>query len=70
VGGVPAKVIKTLDPAQVAGRKDRFEYIGFHPLAGSSRARLYERLEVALPLSPPALCACPGAASGDRNHRK
>jgi len=44
IGGVPARVLKTLDRGQVVEHRNPIEYIGFHALNGRSKADLFRSL--------------------------
>ncbi len=47
LGGVPAKLIKKLDPTQIIELHNQFEYIGFHPVAARTKKDIYQKLKIA-----------------------
>jgi serine acetyltransferase len=46
VAGVPAKIVKRLDPTIVVEQRNPYEYIGYYRLGNSSKEELYKRLGV------------------------
>jgi len=46
VGGVPAKMLKQLDPEKVDCHRNEHEYIGFHALAGRKKEDVFRSLGI------------------------
>jgi acetyltransferase-like isoleucine patch superfamily enzyme len=48
VGGVPARIVKTLDPSLAVEHTNAHEYLGFHALRGRQKQDIFRRLGVTL----------------------
>lgn len=46
LGGVPARVLRTIDPKDVVERRNEHEYLGFHRLNGKTRDDVFAKLRI------------------------
>lgn len=46
LGGVPARLIKKLDPARIREHRNQYEYVGYHFLGTKTNDQIFEKLGV------------------------
>ena len=46
LGGVPARLIKKLDPARIREHRNQYEYVGYHFLGAKTKDQIFEKLGV------------------------